>query len=110
MQPPDESWHLKHKGRKGHIILTFQAKLGTLNNIIIYAIGGAIELMHTLTNLRIQHPTLDAQVLTYHTLSNTSYVWKKISILKNARFSGKGRQSLHMYIYVMRIRKNLTLD
>ena len=28
---------------------------------------------------------------------------KKISILKNARFSGKGRQSLH----VTRIRKNL---
>ena len=39
---------------------------------------------------------------------------KKISILKDARFSGEGRQSLHIIIYVMRIRKMLisyvTLD
>ena len=32
---------------------------------------------------------------------------KIISKLKNARFSGKGRQSLHKYINVMRIRKIL---
>ena len=52
MQPADESWYLKHKERKGH-----KAKLGTLN----YTIGGAIALMHTLANLTMQHPTLDAQ-------------------------------------------------
>ena len=38
---------------------------------------------------------------------NTTYGKKLISILKNVRFSGKGRQSLHIIIYVMRIRKNL---
>ena len=32
---------------------------------------------------------------------------KIISALKNARFSGKGRQSLHIYTYVMRICKML---
>ena len=38
----------------------------------------------------------------YRTLSNTTYGKKIISILKNVRFSGKGRQSLH----VIRICKN----
>ena len=33
----------------------------------------------------------------YRTLSNTTYGKKIISILKNARFSGKGRQPLHIY-------------
>ena len=32
---------------------------------------------------------------------------KIVSVLKNARFSGKGRQSLHTCIYVMRICKML---
>ena len=62
MQTADESWHLKHKGRKGHIILTFQAKLGTLS----YAIGGVIALLHVLTNLRLQYPTLDAHGYNYY--------------------------------------------
>ena len=44
----------------------------------------------------------------YRTLSNTTYGKKIISILKNARFSGKGRQSLHIIIIIniMRICKN----
>ena len=40
-----------------------------------------------------------------HTVLNQIQCIKKISILKNARFSGKGCQSLH--IKVMRIRKKL---
>ena len=36
---------------------------------------------------------LQAKIFTYRT-SNTTHVKKIISILKNARFSGKGRQSL----------------
>jgi hypothetical protein len=32
----------------------------------------------------------------YRNLSNTTYGKKIISILKNARFSGKGRQSFHI--------------
>ena len=43
----------------------------------------------------------------YTVLNLILHMEKIISILKNTHFSGKGRQSLHILLYVMRISKML---